>query len=58
MKLPKFSEAVGGFLTVGAMASVSWLAIRMGSSEAQTALINVLMFGAGWFLRGKVQPPT
>lgn len=53
-----FNEAVGaGLAAIGANV-VAYAALFQGSKEALIAMIAVLSAAVGYFLRGKLQPPS
>lgn len=53
-----FAEVVGATVVIFAMAGVEYASIIQHVDAATTALVNVVMFGAGYFLRAKLQPST
>lgn len=55
--MPTFTEVVGALLAVGALLVTAYAAIYLHNDQAVAAVINLLLIGAGFFLRGKIAPP-
>lgn len=54
----KPNDMAGLMISVAAVVVVAWAAIGGEKEAALAAMINVVMLAAGYYLRGKVTPPS
>ena len=52
-----FNEIIGAVMGLVALVVVAYASIMQGNEGAMTALVGVLGAAAGFFLRGRTQPP-
>ena len=53
-----FGELIGGAMALIAVGAIAYASIGQGNEAAMTALVGVAGAAAGFFLRGKLTPPT
>ena len=57
MNAPVWSDLIGGILALGALLVLAYVAVVLGSEQAQGALTAVLSAATGYYLRGKIEKP-
>ena len=58
MRWPKFQDAIGSILCLGALGVVAYAAAWQNNEQALGALIAVVAAGVGYYLRGRMSNPS
>ncbi len=53
-----FEQVIGGAMALIAVVAIAYASIGQSNEAAMTALVGVAGAAAGFFLRGKLSPPT